>query len=113
MLNETVIAALLTVFMPAPAHAADAAVPPAAAVQKKAQTQDRIYGSQLMTAEERNAYRARMKLANTQADRERIRQEHHDQMQQRAKERGVTLPKQPRSRARAGRSGEGRGASGR
>jgi hypothetical protein len=109
MLNETLIAAFLAAFMPAPAQAADTA-PSAAAVQKKAQAQDRIYGSQLMTPEERSAYRDRMKQAKTQTDRDKIRQEHHDQMQQRAKERGVTLPQQqPRKPARAAPKEPGQG----
>jgi 1,2-phenylacetyl-CoA epoxidase catalytic subunit len=54
-----------------------------------------------------------MKQAKTAAERDRIRNAHHADMQQRAKERGVTLPEQPRSRAtKAGRSGEGRGPRG-
>lgn len=110
MLNETLVAAFLTMFMPAPAHAADTQASAPVAAQKKAQAPDRIYGSQLMTTEERDAYRARMKQAKTQAERDKLRIEHHAQMQQRAKERGVTLPEQPRSRAKAGRSGDGRGA---
>jgi hypothetical protein len=113
MLNETLVAAFLAILTPAPAKAADVPSAPAATVQKKAMAQDRIYGSQLMTAEERNAYRERMKQAKTPAERDRIRKAHHADMQQRAKERGVTLPEQPRSRAtKAGRSGEGRGPRG-
>jgi hypothetical protein len=69
MLNETLIAAFFAAFMPAPAQAADTA-PSAHTVQKKAQAQDRIYGSQLMTPEERSAYRDRMKQAKTQTDRD-------------------------------------------
>ncbi|MFH2134826.1 MAG: hypothetical protein ABII81_06550 [Pseudomonadota bacterium] len=65
--------------------------------QMKMQTQDqeRIYGSQLMTQKERNAYRAKMRAAKTVKEREQIRNEHHKLMQQRAKERGVTLPDMP------------------
>ncbi len=54
-----------------------------------------IYGSQLMTQQERNEYRAKMRSAKTAQERERLRYEHHEQMQERAKERGVTLPAQP------------------
>jgi len=60
--------------------------------------QDRIYGSQLMTQQERNEFRARMRAAKTVQERERIRNEHHRQMQIRAKERGVTLPDEPPAR---------------
>ena len=63
--------------------------------QTKTQDQERIYGSQLMTQKERNAYRAKMRAAKTAEERERIRNEHHEQMKMRAKERGVTLPDMP------------------
>ncbi|MFA5371013.1 MAG: hypothetical protein WC053_01150 [Sideroxydans sp.] len=63
--------------------------------QMQAQDQERIYGSQLMTQEERNAYRAKMQAAKTVEERERIRNEHHELMKKRAKERGVTLPDMP------------------
>jgi hypothetical protein len=54
-----------------------------------------IYGYQLMTQEERNAHRAKMRSAKTYEEQQRIRNEHHNQMQVRAKERGVTLPETP------------------
>lgn len=54
-----------------------------------------IYGRQLMTEQERNAYRERMRNAKSAAERERIRRENHDRMQARARERGVTLPDEP------------------
>ena len=57
--------------------------------------QDRIYGSQLMTAKERNEYRARIRSAKTAQEREQIRAEHHERMRARAKERGVTIPDEP------------------
>jgi hypothetical protein len=95
MLNETVLAAMfLALTGGQPAAAADAPQQPQAAA-RKAPAQDVIYGSQLMTAEERDAYRTKMRAAKTQAERDQVRAEHHAQMQQRAKERGVTLPAQP------------------
>jgi hypothetical protein len=71
--------------------------------QDKLQTQERlttqgreqIYGSQLMTKEERITYRTRMRTAKTAQEREQIRMEHHEQMQARARERGMTLPDMP------------------
>jgi len=54
-----------------------------------------IYGSQLMTQQERDAHRARMRSAKTYEEQQRIRNEHHEQMKVRAKERGVTLPDEP------------------
>lgn len=73
------------------------------------QSQDQIYGSQLMTQQERAEYQARMRSANTDAERERIRQEHHERMKERAKARGVTLPDQPPGDR--GGMGSGRGVS--
>lgn len=61
----------------------------------QAKKQEPIYGSQLMTAQERTAYHARMRAAKTVEEREKIRNEHHEQMQKRAQERGVTLPEPP------------------
>lgn len=51
-----------------------------------------IFGPQLMTEEEQAAYRARLRGAKTQEDRDRIRDEHRRQMQIRAKDKGVALP---------------------
>jgi hypothetical protein len=72
-----------------------------------------IYGRQLMTPEERAAYRDRMRSAKTAAERNEIRAQHHKDMQARAKERGVTLPDQPpRRHGRGPRNGRGPNAGG-
>lgn len=60
-----------------------------------------IFGSQMMSAEERLEHRDRMRAARTLEERERIRAEHHEQMLKRAKERGVTLPEEPPMRGGA------------
>jgi hypothetical protein len=63
-----------------------------------------------MTAEERTEYRNKMRAAKTQADKDRIRSEHHTAMQARAKERGVTLPDKPQAKGKgAGGAGQGTG----
>jgi Flp pilus assembly protein TadD len=62
------------------------------------QKQERIYGSQLMTEQERADYRTKMRAAKTAKEREQIRKAHHELMQARAKERGVTLPDEPPAR---------------
>lgn len=59
------------------------------------QKQERIYGSQLMTEQERTEFRDKMRAAKTSAERQQIRKEHHEQMKVRAKEQGVTLPDEP------------------
>lgn len=62
-----------------------------------ANQEEQIYGSQLMTQQERNEYQAKMRAAKTAEERERIRNEHHEEMKQRARARGVTLPDEPPS----------------
>lgn len=76
-----------------------------------AQGPDQIYGSQLMTEQERLEYRERLRAATTAEERERIRAEHHERMQERAEERGVTLPEEPpmRGKDRGGGQGAGQG----
>ncbi|HNH99618.1 MAG TPA: hypothetical protein PK958_11720, partial [Rhodocyclaceae bacterium] len=54
-----------------------------------------IYGSQLMTQEERLEYRNKMRSLKTAEERQALRLEHHQAMQARAKERGITLPEAP------------------
>lgn len=54
-----------------------------------------VYGSQLMTPQERQAFRMQMRMAKTQEERMQIRASHHAAMQARAKERGLTLPDMP------------------
>ena len=62
------------------------------------QKQEQVYGSQLMTQQERTEHRAKMRAAKTAEEREQIRKEHHERMKERAKERGVTLPDEPPAR---------------
>ena len=85
-----------------------AANPEPAKEKTQVQTQEQVYGSQLMTPEEQTAYRAKMRATKTTEEREQLRKEHHEQMKQRAKERGVTLPDEPPARG----SGMGQGGGG-
>lgn len=62
---------------------------------EKTMEREKVYGWQLMTDAERAAYRERMRNAETEEERERIRAEHHQAMQQRAAEMGVELPARP------------------
>jgi hypothetical protein len=59
--------------------------------QTKARDRDRIFGEQLMTEQERNEFRNRIRLAKSDGERAQIRNEHRKQMLERAKQRGVTL----------------------
>jgi hypothetical protein len=92
--------------------AAALSFPPYSAAQN--QTGGAIYGSQLMTQQERNEYRAKMRSLRTAQEREQLRFEHHERMQQRARERGVTLPDAPPARGArgAGPGGPGMGPGG-
>jgi hypothetical protein len=74
----------------------------------QAQSQEKIYGSQLMTQQNRVEYRSRMRAAKTSEEREKIRLEHHERMKERAKQRGVTLADEPP--ARGGGMGPGGGS---
>lgn len=74
------------------------------------QTQEQVYGSQLMTIDERNEYQTKMRAAKTAEERELLRTKHHQSMQERAKARGMTLPDEPP--ARGGGMGMGSGGGG-
>lgn len=54
--------------------------------------QERIYGSQLMSEQERTEYRARIRAAKTTEEQNEIRAEHHERMRVRAQEQGLELP---------------------
>jgi hypothetical protein len=101
LLPLAVLLAALTLSL---AHAAPPPAPAASAVAEP------IYGSQLMTDQERSVFRARMWAAKTPEERERIRAEHHAEMQKRAQERGITLPETPPPRPGAGPMGGPMGA---
>ena len=60
--------------------------------------QQQVYGSQLMTQEERVAYHTQMRAAKNEEEREQLRKEHHQRMQERAKIRGFILPEEPMTR---------------
>jgi hypothetical protein len=70
-----------------------------------------VHGSQMMTRQERTEYRARLRSAKTAEEREQIRQEHHERMKERARERGLTLPDMPPAGGGMG-SGGGMGPGG-
>jgi hypothetical protein len=63
--------------------------------QLQMQERDRIYGSELMTPQERAEYQNRMRELRTEQEREAFRLEHHTKMQERAKAKGMTLPDAP------------------
>lgn len=75
--------------------------------QDRAHEQERIFGSQLMSEQERKEHRLQMRSAKSAEERERIRAEHHERMKLRAKERGMALPDDPPPRGMGGGMGPG------
>lgn len=90
MKHLSTLACALCMGLAANVNAAEQAAKPA-----QAQDQERIYGSELMTPQERIEHRDRMRAAKTEQEREAIRLEQHKQMQERAKAQGKTLPDMP------------------
>ena len=78
------------------------------------QLQERdMYGWELMTPNERAEYRKKMQNMHTQGERDQYRIEHHEQMQERARERGVDLHDMPQGGHGSGMgSGMGGGMGG-
>lgn len=104
-----VVAIAATGMLAGSARAADTnAATPAAGVLAPNQ----IYGAQLMTPEERSAFRAKMQSARTAEERRKLRSEHHQEMQARAKEKGIVLPEVPPMRGKGMRGGAGMMRSG-
>ena len=63
--------------------------------QIQTQDRDQVYGSELMTRQERYEYQSKMRALKTEQEREAFRLEHHNKMQERAKAQGKTLPDMP------------------
>ncbi len=68
---------------------------------------EQVYGYELMNQRERTDYRARLHALKSNAEREQFRLEHRQKMQERAQERGVTLPDESPSRGRRRAGGVG------
>lgn len=77
--------------------------------QLQVQDQERIYGSQLMTEQERNEYRNQMRALKTEQEREAFRKEHHEKMKVRAKAQGAALPDEPPAQGKGMGPGLGQG----
>ncbi|MCW9025272.1 MAG: hypothetical protein OQK73_11435 [Gammaproteobacteria bacterium] len=68
-----------------------------------------VYGWQLMTQQERAEHRQKMQSMNTFEEREAYRLEHHNMMQERAREQGITLPDAPMQQGKGMGPGGGQG----
>jgi len=69
-----------------------------------------IYGSQIMTQQERLEYRQRMRNATSTEEQAQIRAEHHQRMQARAQQMGKALPDKPLARGMGRGQGSGMGS---
>lgn len=81
---------MLATWSGAGAMAAEAEKSEAAPVKREI-----IPGSELMTHQERERYRQRMRSAKTPQEQEKVRAEHTGQMRERARLRGLRLPEPP------------------
>ena len=95
MISRTVIAAVVAGVVSLFPVASMAAEQERSEVQTQMQEQEQIYGSQIMTPGEITEHRAKMRSLKTEAEREAYRREHHQMMQERAQEHGITLPDEP------------------
>lgn len=86
--------------------------PPPTAERTQAMDRERVYGWELMTAQERLEYQAKMRAARTLEEREALRFEHHERMEARARAQGKTLPEAPAGMGPGGGMGRGAGPGG-
>jgi len=71
-------------------------------------------GRDMMTREERQEHRTRMRSTATKEEREQVRAEQHEKMKRRAKEQGKTIPERPPAGGMGSGMGSGmRGGGGR
>jgi hypothetical protein len=80
-------------------------------VQQQVRSQDReqIYGYDLMTEQERQEHREKMRSMQTEQEREAYRAQHHEEMQRRAREQGVDIPDEPPGQGQGRGKGQGQG----
>jgi hypothetical protein len=81
-------------------------------MQEQMQMQEQVYGWQLMSEQERLEHRQKMQQMKTEEEREAFRREHHEKMQERARQMGVTLPEEPGQRGKGMGPGSGMGPGG-
>lgn len=73
------------------------------ALSVQAEDTEKVFGHQLMTAEELQEHRQTLRGMESEAARDAYRKEHHERMRERAREQGVELPDKP------GKRGKGQG----
>lgn len=114
MMKRMLTAFTLAAALPLSSGLGWAADPEPAQEKAPMQKEEQVYGSQLITPQERAEHRAKMRAAKTAEEREQIRKEQHKLMQERAKARGLTLPDEPPAMGGGmGPGGGGMGSGGR
>jgi hypothetical protein len=89
------VALLATIWTGCPVLAAQSGSEAAEARAAAPLKRELIYGSELMTHDEREQYRVRMRGAKTAHEEAQVRREHYGDMQKRARQRGANLPDPP------------------
>lgn len=110
MTARATFALLLAAALLGPLHGSAQAQEAAPSAEPDAAATKPGFGKDIMTPEEREAHRAKMRSFDTEDEREAYRKQHHQRMQERAAERGVALPDEPLPRGHAGGAGRGPGA---
>jgi hypothetical protein len=109
-MRQHLLAAAISGMLAAVASPAVAADPTSGSTART----EAIYGYHMMTPQERDAYREKMRNAANPAERQALRDEHHAAMAERARERGITLPDRPTGAGARGRGmGPGMGSGSR
>jgi|AntAceMinimDraft_9_1070365.scaffolds.fasta_scaffold03946_4 hypothetical protein len=109
MLQRKLLMLVLMSVLVVPASFALAADQERTQQQIQSQMQEQVYGSQLMTPQERAEYHANMRAAKTEEKCKQIRNEHHERMKERAKKLNVVLPDKPPNHGMGRGMGSGAG----
>ncbi len=81
-----------------------------AVAQEQGQQSEQVYGRQLMSPEELDEFRTKMRSLPNEEERNKLREEHHNQMKERAEQQGLSLPDTPPAQGGGmGPGGQGKG----
>ena len=80
--------------------------------QEQKQLQEQTYGWSIMSEQERHEYQRQMRERTTAEEREVYRLQHHQMMQERARQQGLSLPETPGSFGKGMGPGGGQGRGG-
>ncbi len=81
-------------------------------IRNEVQQQERIYGASMMTEQERNEYREKMRSMATEEERAALREQHREEMLDRARAQGKAPPEESGGSGQRKQSQSDRGAYG-